>query len=96
MRRPSTSTGTDEAGTDRPPTRKPVLFCPDCGRASHVDGDWRRTDVDDGTVWTCPSCETVIETRPSFDTATPPSPSVAFHRAVAVPLTVLRRALALE
>jgi predicted RNA-binding Zn-ribbon protein involved in translation (DUF1610 family) len=95
MRRPSTPTAIDRTATDRPPTRKAVLFCPDCGRASHVDGDWRRTDVDDGTTWTCPACETVIETRPAFDTPTHTS-RLGFHRAVTAPLTVLRRALALE
>jgi DNA-directed RNA polymerase subunit RPC12/RpoP len=51
------------------PYRKAVLFCPDCGHESLVNGDWRvqRRDADqDGTeiVYQCTECDGEIVTLP--------------------------------
>jgi predicted RNA-binding Zn-ribbon protein involved in translation (DUF1610 family) len=52
---------------------KALLFCPDCGHESPVDGDWvlwTRTNGGDRTVYACPVCGTVIQSRPQFDDCT--------------------------
>jgi predicted RNA-binding Zn-ribbon protein involved in translation (DUF1610 family) len=57
---------------------KAVLFCPDCGHDSPVDGDWivrtRGEGDDERAVYACPDCGTVIQTRPQFDGRTEPAP----------------------
>jgi predicted RNA-binding Zn-ribbon protein involved in translation (DUF1610 family) len=47
--------------------RKAVLYCPDCGHDSPIDGDWRveRDENDPGRVeYRCPDCGAVIAKRP--------------------------------
>ncbi|MFC4247362.1 hypothetical protein ACFOZ7_10180 [Natribaculum luteum] len=55
---------------DRPPYRKSILFCPDCGHQSPVDGDWLVSHDSTGLTYRCPSCETAITTRPAPDRPT--------------------------
>ena len=44
--------------------RKAVLYCPDCGHASPIEGDWR-VELDDGNVvYRCPECGNAVTIRP--------------------------------
>lgn len=52
------------------PASKAVLFCTECDHESPVDGDWvvwTLTNDGDRTVYACPVCGTVIQSRPQFD-----------------------------
>ncbi|WP_256687673.1 phage terminase large subunit family protein [Halococcus qingdaonensis] len=47
--------------------RKGTLFCPTCGHASPIDGDWRvepAEDDPDRVVYRCPDCGATIANRP--------------------------------
>ena len=55
------------ATTSTPPPdsrQKGMLFCPSCGHESPVGGDWDLQHTDDGRVYSCPWCHTVISSRP--------------------------------
>ncbi|WP_255152025.1 TFIIB-type zinc ribbon-containing protein [Halorarius halobius] len=45
---------------------KAVLFCPDCGHRSGVDGDWTVSRRHGAAEFVCPVCGAVIERRPAF------------------------------
>jgi len=47
--------------TSDPP--KAVLFCPECGHESTVDGDWTVHEDAQGRRVDCPTCGTTITTR---------------------------------
>jgi len=80
--------------------RKSVLFCPDCGHESLLDGDWVATDDRAARVRhiRCPVCETVVTNRPLLaDTAAAkerdPSDPGTIRRALEVAVRVVRNAL---
>lgn len=52
---------------DGAPRQKAVFFCPECSHESPVDGDWIVQEQDAARTYTCPECETVIDTRPIED-----------------------------
>jgi len=54
--------------------RKAVLFCPDCGHASPVDGDWTVRAVGDHRRTRCPECRCVVDDRRTADGPTAPAP----------------------
>ncbi|WP_160135071.1 hypothetical protein [Halococcus salsus] len=43
---------------------KAVLYCPECGHESPIDGDWNVDHDADSLVYTCPVCSTAVTTRP--------------------------------
>jgi predicted RNA-binding Zn-ribbon protein involved in translation (DUF1610 family) len=43
---------------------KSVLYCPECGHESPIDGDWNVDHDADTLVYTCPACSTAVTTRP--------------------------------
>jgi len=45
------------------PRRKAVLFCPDCGHESAVDGDWNVHESNGRRVYECPVCAATVTTR---------------------------------
>jgi predicted RNA-binding Zn-ribbon protein involved in translation (DUF1610 family) len=45
------------------PSHKSVLFCPDCGHESRVDGDWAVYSTLDGDVYRCPTCHERVTVR---------------------------------
>lgn len=52
--------------------RKTTLFCPDCGHASPVDGDWRVHTASGRQRLRCPECRTVVDDRhAAAETETP-------------------------
>lgn len=53
------------------PPAKATLYCPECGHASHVDGDWTVRARDDVRTYTCPDCGTTIDTRPTRPESAP-------------------------
>jgi len=55
--------------TVRTTRRKAVLFCPDCGHVSHVDGDWVRRESAGRTSYVCPDCGAVVVSQPAFAAA---------------------------
>jgi len=46
---------------------KRVLICPVCDHESAVDGDWLSEQRHGAELRSCPSCDAVIERRPSFE-----------------------------
>lgn len=58
------STGVDDAASAG--RRKAVLFCPDCGHESPVDGDWVALDDPSSGTRTlcCPECSRRLTDRP--------------------------------
>jgi len=54
-----------QSSSARAPRRKSVLFCPDCGHESRVDGDWQVQTRDDRHVYGCPACDAVVSERPA-------------------------------
>ncbi|WP_255170192.1 phage terminase large subunit family protein [Natrononativus amylolyticus] len=54
-----------------PDVRKRVFFCPRCGHASDIDGDWSVRREAERAVLSCPDCEAVVTTHPQ------PSPGAA-------------------
>lgn len=50
---------------DRVATRKAVLHCPVCERSAPIDGEWTVTTTHGTSVYTCPTCGTVLERRPT-------------------------------
>ncbi|WP_435334667.1 hypothetical protein [Haloarchaeobius sp. TZWWS8] len=44
-----------------------TLYCPTCGHAAAVDGDWDRESRTSGTAYVCPECESTVTVRRSFD-----------------------------
>jgi predicted RNA-binding Zn-ribbon protein involved in translation (DUF1610 family) len=55
--KPSTST------TERQPINKAMLYCPDCGHESRINGDWIIDVRADSLTYECPNCEAVIDSR---------------------------------
>lgn len=55
----------DAVSCDRPryEHRKGVLFCPECGHASAVGGDWRLDRTPSRDVVRCPECGTDVDSR---------------------------------
>jgi len=49
--------------TNAAPRPKTVLFCPDCGHESGVDGDWIVDEKPARTVLICPTCASTITTH---------------------------------
>ncbi|MFC7028179.1 zinc ribbon domain-containing protein [Halomicroarcula sp. GCM10025324] len=43
--------------------RKTVLFCPDCGHESELDGDWHTEGEDGRERLRCPVCRTVVSSQ---------------------------------
>ncbi|WP_251329120.1 hypothetical protein [Haloplanus pelagicus] len=43
--------------------RKATLFCPDCGHASPLDGDWDERTVAGHRCVRCPDCRSVVDER---------------------------------
>lgn len=54
---PSTST------TERQPSDKATLYCPECGHESRINGDWVINVLTASLTYECPNCETVIDSR---------------------------------
>jgi len=55
---------TDHPSTSEAASRsKAVLFCPECGHESRIDGDW--TVHEDGAreVYECPDCGATVSDR---------------------------------
>lgn len=44
---------------------KSVLFCPECGHESPIDGDWISVDVGASRHIDCPECQTTVTVRPT-------------------------------
>ncbi|MFB6100978.1 MAG: hypothetical protein ABEJ73_00245 [Haloplanus sp.] len=61
MERPSTPDHDAESATAA--DSKATLFCPDCGHASPVDGDWDVRAAGDRRRVRCPDCRRVIDDR---------------------------------
>ena len=59
----------DARQAQRPPRRKAVLFCPDCGHESPTTGDWIVQPGTSDQQWQrlCPRCDAVIQTRPAVE-----------------------------
>ena len=59
--------------TSRSPTddedadRKATLFCPGCGHASSLDGDWEIRMVANNRRVRCPDCRHVVDERQATD-----------------------------
>jgi hypothetical protein len=53
--------------------RKAVLFCPDCGHASPVDGDWNVRTAGDHRHTHCPECRCVVDDRRVTDEPAAPA-----------------------
>jgi len=53
------------ASAARAPRQKSVLFCPDCGHESPIDGDWQVQTGEDRCVYGCPACDAVVTERPA-------------------------------
>ncbi|MFB6107270.1 MAG: hypothetical protein ABEJ82_00310 [Haloplanus sp.] len=70
---PAPSDSPDEV-CDMPPDRKAVLFCPECGHESALDGDWRLRTTADRRRVRCPDCGTVVDDRPTGRASRPPTP----------------------
>ena len=52
------------SAADSPPhDRKATLFCPDCGHASPIDGDWTVRTAGGRRRIRCPDCQRVIDRR---------------------------------
>ncbi|WP_436935920.1 hypothetical protein [Halovenus marina] len=55
---------TNTPSTEHLPPDKTTLYCPNCGHASRIDGDWlvdvRANQVD----YECPDCGTTVSSRP--------------------------------
>jgi hypothetical protein len=47
--------------------RKGVLFCPVCGHASPIDGDWDVTETSERVTYHCPACHERVQERQVFD-----------------------------
>ncbi|WP_251341663.1 hypothetical protein [Haloplanus halophilus] len=47
--------------------RKATLFCPECGHASPLDGDWDVRTVGGHRRVRCPECRTVVDERRGTD-----------------------------
>ena len=54
---PSTST------SERQPPDKVMLYCPECGHESRINGDWLIHVLADSLVYECPTCGAVIDSR---------------------------------
>ena len=61
----------------RAPERKSVLFCPDCGHESPVDGDWQVQARGETLAYSCPTCSEVITERPLPTARTSPVSSTS-------------------
>jgi endogenous inhibitor of DNA gyrase (YacG/DUF329 family) len=64
------STGTTPPKSSSPADggrHKTTLFCPDCGHASAVTGDWDVRTVGERRTLRCPDCGTVVDERPVSD-----------------------------
>ncbi len=48
---------------EQPPPQKAMLHCPSCTHSNRINGDWTIDIHDDYTVYECPNCGTVIDTR---------------------------------
>ncbi len=68
------------SSSSRAPGSKSVLFCPDCGHESSVDGDWRVQETGRGAAYRCPECGATVTVRRSegVDTHYNPIPSPRF------------------
>ncbi|WP_263019434.1 hypothetical protein [Natronobiforma cellulositropha] len=44
--------------------QKATLFCPSCGHASPIDGDWVIERTGGEEVYSCPDCAEQLTTRP--------------------------------
>ena len=80
------STTTDASG------RKSTLFCPACGHASPVDGDWRVQARGDHVAYDCPVCDETITERPRHASAS----STSMSRGPSVDGSLLARSLRLS
>ena len=49
--------------TERKPTDKATLYCPECGHENHINGDWIIHVLTDSTSYECPECGTTIDSR---------------------------------
>ena len=64
--RPSPGPRQADDSTVRTTRRKAVLFCPECGHESHVDGDWLRVESAGRNSYVCPDCGNVVVSQPAF------------------------------
>ncbi|SDZ97753.1 hypothetical protein SAMN04488065_1517 [Haloplanus vescus] len=55
-------TAPSPASVDARP-RKATLFCPECGHASPVDGDWAVRTLGNSRRLRCPECQAVVDER---------------------------------
>lgn len=60
---------------------KSMLFCPECGRESRYDGDWRLLKTATSERYICPDCGTEITARPHPDAPDPWHPA-AYYRSM--------------
>lgn len=49
--------------TEHPPADKAMLYCPDCGHESDINGDWMLHVFSHSLTYECPKCESTIESR---------------------------------
>ena len=64
----------------RPPDRKAVLFCFECGHESSVPGDWDLEQRDGCEAYRCPDCGTTITVRPEDESRTVRSDERSAHQ----------------
>jgi RNase P subunit RPR2 len=52
---------------DKRAESKAVLICSECDRAAPMNADWSLAERTDRTVVTCPNCNTVVVSQPTFE-----------------------------
>ena len=73
-----TSNG-DAAG---PVRRKSTLYCPQCGHANAIDGDWIRHARGSTVEYACPACAATVVQRPRTSEDEAGAPRTALGRVV--------------
>ena len=49
--------------TERQPSDKATLYCPECGHESHINGDWIIHVLAESLTYECPNCAATIDSR---------------------------------